>query len=329
MSSSLVRGAGEQVEVPAPGTSDLARPPAGAAMSKKGRKGKKGKAGYLFLTPWIIGCVCLTLGPIIASLYFSFTDYSLLASPHWVGLKNYSDMFHDKRYWASVIVTVKYVFIGVPIKLGIALLIALLLKDGMRHMSVYRAIYYVPSLLGGSVAIAILWRQIFGDPGIFQSFLALFGIESQGWLTSPATSLNTLIVLEAWQFGSPMLIFLAGLRQMPQDLYDSAAVDGAGPVRKFWNVTLPLLTPILFFNLVLQMIGSFQAFTPSFIISSGTGGPVDSTLFYTLYLYIQGFGNLQMGYASAMAWVLLVVVGAITGLLFFTAKYWVFYGDSR
>lgn len=287
------------------------------------------RAAYLFLSPWIIGMIGLTLGPILASLYFSFTDYSLLSSPHWSGLENYRTMFHDERYWHSVVVTVKYAFIGVPVKLTVALMVAVVLKSGLKMMAVYRAVYYVPSLLGGSVAIAILWRQLFGEPGVVKSVLGAVGIHTQGWLTSPATALDTLIILEAWQFGAPMLIFLAALRQMPQDLYDSAAVDGAGTVRKFWHITIPLLTPIIFFNLVLQMIGSFQAFTPSFIISSGTGGPVDSTLFYTLYLYIQGFGNLEMGYASAMAWVLLVAVSAITGLLFLTAKYWVYYGDSR
>jgi len=284
-------------------------------------------APYLFLAPWIIGLVGLTVGPVLASLYYSFTDYGLLSAPDFVGFQNYVDMFHDDRYWNSVVVTLLYVVIGVPLKLAFALLIAVLLKDATRGMSTYRAIYYVPSLLGGSVAIAILWRQLFGDTGVLNSLLALVGVDGIAWIADPRTSLSTLIVLEIWQFGSPMIIFLAALRQMPQDLYDAAAVDGAGKLRRFWHITIPLLTPIIFFNLILQMIGSFQAFTPSFIISQGTGGPVDSTLFYTLYLYIQGFGNLEMGYASAMAWVLLLAVAAITAGLFFTARYWVFYGD--
>jgi multiple sugar transport system permease protein len=284
-------------------------------------------APYLFLAPWIIGLVGLTIGPVLASLYYSFTDYGLLSAPDFVGFQNYVDMFHDDRYWNSVVVTLLYVVIGVPLKLAFALLIAVLLKDATRGMSTYRAIYYVPSLLGGSVAIAILWRQLFGDTGVLNSLLALVGVDGIAWIADPRTSLSTLIVLEIWQFGSPMIIFLAALRQMPQDLYDAAAVDGAGKLRRFWHITIPLLTPIIFFNLILQMIGSFQAFTPSFIISQGTGGPVDSTLFYTLYLYIQGFGNLEMGYASAMAWVLLLAVAAITAGLFFTARYWVFYGD--
>lgn len=276
----------------------------------------------------MVGFIVLTVGPILASLYLSFTDYHLLTAPRWVGLENYAKLISDPRYHSAVIVTLKYVVIGVPVKLAFALLIAMVFQRGMRALAVYRAVYYVPSLLGGSVAIAILWRQLFGQPGVVQQLLALAHIHSQGWLTSPSTALQTLIILEVWQFGSPMIIFLAALRQIPRDLYEAGAVDGAIRVRAFWHITLPLLSPIVFFNLVLQMIGSFQAFTPSFIVSSGTGEPDDSTLFYTLYLYIEGFGHLQMGYASAMAWVLLVAIAVITGALFLSSRFWVFYGDS-
>lgn len=284
---------------------------------------------YFFVMPWVIGFLGFTLGPTLASLYFSFTDYNLLSSPKWVGLTNYAALLDDRRYKAAVIVTIKYVVIGVPVKLAVALLVAVLLRETSKLVSVYRAIFYVPSLLGGSVAIAVLWRQMFGDPGLVKSLLALVGIDSQGWLTSPSTALSTLIILEAWQFGAPMIIFLAALRQMPQELNEAAMVDGAGTWQRFWHLTIPLLTPIIFFNLILQMIGSFQAFSSAFIVSNGTGGPVNSTLFYTLYLYIQGFGNLQMGYATAMAWVLLAIIALVTGGLFFSAKYWVFYGDSQ
>ena len=285
-------------------------------------------SGYVFLAPWMIGFIFLTVGPMLASLYLSFTDYKLLAAPRWIGLHNYEKLLTDSRYHSAVMVTLKYVFIGVPAKLCFALLIAIVLKRSLRLTAVYRAVYYVPSLLGGSVAIAILWRQLFGQPGVVQQLLALAHIDTQGWLTSPSTALYTLVILEVWQFGSPMIIFLAALKQIPQDLYDAASVDGAGRLRQFRSVTLPLLTPIIFFNLILQMIGSFQAFTPSFVVSGGSGGPVDSTLFYTLYLYIVGFGQLQMGYASAMAWVLLLGIALITGILFATARYWVYYGDE-
>lgn len=295
---------------------------------KRPRRHRTDVLAYVFLAPWMVGFLCLTVGPMIASLYLSFTNYHLLSRPHWVGIENYSKLLSDSRYHSAVSVTLKYVFIGVPAKLCFALLIAIVLKRSIRLMAVYRAIYYVPSLLGGGVAIAILWRQLFGQPGVVQGLFALIHVNTQGWLTDPKTALYTLVILEVWQFGSPMIIFLAALRQIPQDLYEAAAVDGAVGIRAFWHITLPLLTPIIFFNLVLQMIGSFQAFTPSFIVSGGNGGPVDSTLFYTLYLYIEGFGKLQMGYASAMAWVLLVAIAVLTGGIFLSARYWVYYSDS-
>lgn len=308
---------------------DRAAAISGSRSMTRRRFGYHRRLVYLFVLPWAVGFIAFTLGPMLASLYFSFTNYNLLSSPKWIGLANYAQLFDDRRYKAAVVVTIKYVLISVPVKLLIALLIAVALREASKLMSVYRAVFYVPSLLGGSVAIAVLWRQLFGDPGVVKSLLALIGIDSQGWLTSPSTALSTLIILEAWQFGSPMIIFLAALRQMPRDLIEASMVDGAGPVRRFWHLTIPLLTPIIFFNLVLQMIGAFQAFSSSFIISDGTGGPVNSTLFYTLYLYIQGFGNLDMGYATAMAWVLLIIIAIVTSGLFLSSKYWVFYGDSQ
>jgi multiple sugar transport system permease protein len=187
-------------------------------------------------------------------------------------------------------------------------------------------LFYVPSLLGSSVAIAILWRQMFGDSGLVNAALNTIGWHSPpSWLTDPSVSIYTLIALAVWEFGSPMIIFLAGLRQIPHELYEAAQIDGAGRITQFTRVTVPLLTPLILFNLVLQMIGAFQAFTPAYIISGGTGGPVDGTLFYTLYLYQQSFGYLQMGYGAAMAWLLFVVVALFTGAIFLTSRYWVFY----
>jgi multiple sugar transport system permease protein len=194
-------------------------------------------------------------------------------------------------------------------------------------MAFYRSIFYLPSLLGSSVAIAILWKQIFGSDGLINQVLGLFGIQGHGWISEPDTALSTLIVLNVWTFGAPMVIFLAGLRQIPTMYYEAAAVDGAGPLRRFRSITLPLLTPIVFFNLVLQIIHAFQAFTQAFVVSNGTGGPSDSTMFYTLYLYQRGFGNFDMGYASAMAWFLLVIIAAFTAVNFFASRYWVFYED--
>lgn len=289
----------------------------------------QGPTALIFLTPWFLGLFLITLGPILASGYLSLTDYSLLKEPTWVGLDNYRAMIHDPRFWNAMRVTVTYVFVSVPLQLLFALLLAMVLDRGLRGLSFYRSVYYLPSLLGGSVAIAVLWRQMFGTYGLVNRMLEMFGWNNPpGWVSTPEYALWTLIILHVWTFGSPMVIFLAGLRQIPQMYYEAAEVDGAGPVRKFLNVTLPLLTPIIFFNLVLQTIGSFQSFTQAFIVSSGTGGPVDSTLFYTLYMYQRGFGELDFGYASAMAWVLLIIVGAITALNFGLARWWVFYGDD-
>jgi len=225
-------------------------------------------------------------------------------------------------------VTFHYVFWSVPLKLGLALGLAMLLDRGVRGLSVYRAVFYLPSLLGSSVAIAVLWRQVFGDQGLVNQLLALLGYQGPAWITHPDYALSTLVVLAIWQFGSPMIIFLAGLRQIPEDLYEAASMDGAGPVRQFLKITLPLLAPVIFFNLVLQAIDACKAFTPAFIISGGTGAPIDSTLFYSLYLYIEAFANFRMGYASALAWILLVIIAIFTAVAFLTSRYWVYYEDE-
>ncbi|KKB76108.1 ABC transporter permease [Devosia limi DSM 17137] len=284
--------------------------------------------GYLFLLPWFIGFLGLTIGPILTSLYLSFTHFDLLTAPRWAGADNYVRMFtNDAKFFASMRVTVFFVIFSVPLKLAFALAVALLLNRGMRGLPLYRALFYLPSLLGASVAIAILWRQIFAGDGLVNQVLALFGIQGPSWISNPNTSLWTLIFLSIWQFGSPMIIFLAGLRQIPQDMYEAASLDGAGRWRQFWKITLPLLTPVVFFNAIIQTIEAFKSFTPAFIISGGTGNPINSTLFYTLYLYQEAFGYFRMGYASALAWVLLAIVGLFTAFSFLTSKYWVHYDD--
>lgn len=285
---------------------------------------------YGFLAPWLVGLFVLTLGPMVSSLYLSFTDYDLFTSPNWIGIENYRWMFfEDRRYLHSLQVTVTFVLVAVPLKLIFALLVAMSLNRGLRGISAYRAIYFLPSLLGGSVAVAIMWRQIFSKDGVVNDLLGLVGFVGPSWISNPDYSLYTLIVLSIWQFGSPMVIFLAGLRQIPQDLYDASAVDGAGRVSQFFQITMPMLTPIIFFNLLMQLIGSFQAFTSAYIVSGGTGGPADSTLFYTLYLYQEAFTQYRMGYATAMAWVLLTIIATGTAVSFLTARFWVFYGDER
>ena len=285
-------------------------------------------AGYLFLSPWFVGMLVFTIGPMLASLYLSFTKYKLLTPPHWIGAQNYTTMLSDTVLMHSLRVTFAYVFVGVPLQLAVALGLALLLDRGLRGMAFYRSVFYLPSLLGGSVAIAILWRQVFGKTGLLNGVLGLFGVHNApGWIGHPDYALWTLVILHVWTFGSPLIIFLAGLRQIPEMYYEAAEMDGAGKLRRFFSITLPLLTPIIFFNLVLQIIFAFQSFTQAYIVSGGTGGPSDSTMFYTLYLYRKAFVDLQMGYASAMAWVLLLIIGAFTGLMFWVSKYWVFYDD--
>lgn len=285
-------------------------------------------AGYLFLLPWFIGFFGLTILPILSSLYLSFTDFDMLTSPHWVGTDNYIRMFtHDPKFAQSMRVTLLFVAFSVPLKLAFALGVALLLNRGMKGLPLYRAVFYLPSLLGASVAIAVLWRTLFAGDGLINKGLALIGIQGPAWISNPRYSLWTLVALAVWQFGSPMIIFLAGLRQIPQDVYEAASLEGASKWRIFWKITLPLLTPVVFFNAIIQTIEGFKSFTPAFIISGGTGNPVNSTLFYTLYLYQEAFAFFRMGYASALAWVLLAVVAIFTGISFLTSRYWVHYDE--
>lgn len=289
---------------------------------------RQGWVAHIFLLPWIIGMILVTAGPLIASAVLAFTDYDLLTAPEFIGFDNFVRMMEDERYWASVRVTLVYVVVSVPLQLVFALFLAIILDKGIRGLAIYRSGFYLPSLLGGSVAIAILWQQLFGDAGLVNEVLGFVGIEADSWLQNPDTALWTLIILNVWTFGSPMVIFLAGLRQIPEELYEAAEVDGAGRVRRFFSITIPLLTPIIFLNLILQMIGAFQAFTPAHVVSGGTGGPLDSTLFYTLYIYQEGFVSFDMGYAAAMAWVLLIVIAIATALNFIASRRWVHYGDE-
>lgn len=308
-------------------TPPKARVTKGSGGRGTGRRRQENLAAYGFLAPWFLGLIVITAGPLLASLYFSFTDYNLIGDHQWVGLENYERMLGDDRLRSALRVTFVYVFVSVPLQLALALALAMVLDRGVRGLALYRSVYYLPSLLGGSVAVAILWRQVFGAEGLVNQILAFFGVQGYGWVSHPDYALGTLIVLNVWTFGAPMVIFLAGLRQVPRMYYEAAAVDGAGPLHRFWNITVPMLTPIIFFNLVLQIINAFQTFTQAFIVSGGTGGPSDSTLFYTLYLYQRGFGSFDMGYASAMAWLLLMIIGGFTAVNFLASKYWVFYGD--
>lgn len=302
----------------------------GARGRRPGWRRRERRVAFVFLTPWIAGMVLLTIGPMLYSLYLSFTDYDLLTPPEFTGLDNYQRMFSgDLRFMRSVGVTLRYVAFSVPLVLAFALFLAMVLNRGMRALPAYRALFYLPSLMGASVAVAVLWRQVFGENGIVNQALSYIGLGGNSWIGSPDTALYTLVVLNVWTFGSTMIIFLAGLRQIPPELYEAAAVDGASAWHRFRHVTLPMLSPLIFFNLLLVTIHAFQAFTPAYVVSNGTGGPADSTLFYTLYLYEEGFTKLNMGYAAAMAWLLVAVLAVYTAVLFATARFWVFYGDER
>jgi multiple sugar transport system permease protein len=297
-----------------------------SAASKRERT-RDTKVAAVFLAPWLVGLFAITIGPVLVSLYLAFTNYNLLQTPTFTGLDNIRRMLGDERLANSLKVTFTYVIVSVPLQLIVALALAVLLDRGIRGLPLYRSIFYLPSLLGGSVAVAVLWRLVFGTDGLVNAFLALFGIDGPGWVSNPDTALGTLVLLHVWTFGAPMVIFLAGLRQIPRDLYEAASTDGASPWRQFRSITLPLLSPIVFFNLVLGIIGTFQSFTQAFIVSGGSGGPADSTLFFSLYLYQEGFASFRMGYASALAWLLLIIIGLFTALNFWASKYWVFYND--
>ena len=301
-------------------------------MKQKAKvKYSQNKTALFFLWPWILGLIIFTIGPMLISLYYSFTEYNLLSAPRWIGLENYKTMFFgDPLFLTSLTITLKYVVIAVPLKLLAALGVALLLEKGKRGLGIYRTIYYIPSLLGASVAVAMLWRQIFGINGLINQLLSsIFGMQGlPNWVGNPDYALYTLIILFFWQFGSPMIIFLASLKQVPTEYYEATLVDGAGCLKRFWHITLPEISPIIFFNLIMQMITAFQSFTSAYVISNGTGGPVNSTMLYSLYLYQKAFSFQQMGYASAMAWVLLIIIGVITLLIFRSSRLWVHYSDG-
>lgn len=285
---------------------------------------KEGYWGYIFIAPWLVGLLALTMWPMLQSLYLSLSNFHLLESPSFTGFSNYEEIFlNDKTFAQSLKVTFVYVLISVPLKLAFALLVAMLLYQSIRGMSMFRAIFYLPSLIGGSVAIAAIWRNLFGLDGIINKILAFFGMSAVDWINMPDTALSTLITLSVWQFGSAMVIFLAGLKQIPKDLYEAASVDGASKVRTFFKITLPMLTPMLLFNMIMQTINSFQMFTQAFVVTKG--GPIDSTLVYALYLYEKAFVFFDMGYASALAWILLVIIAVFTAIIFATSKRWVHY----
>ena len=286
-------------------------------------------AGYVFTLPFTLGFLFFMLVPMGISLYYSFCDYDILSAPKFIGLSNYKQMLTDTTFWQTIKVTFFFALVSVPLKLLFALIVAMLLLKNSKMSGIYRAVYYLPSIIGGSVAVAILWKRMFAMDGVFNKILQMVGIDCHiSWLGDTKTAIWVLIILAVWQFGSSMLIFLSSLKQIPTSLYEAAMVDGANGPKRFFSITLPLLTPTIFFNLVMQMINGFLAFTQSLIITQGK--PMDTTLFYAVYMYQQSFQFNNAGYGAAMAWVMLLIIGLFTLLLFKTKKFWVYdAGDSE
>lgn len=281
-------------------------------------------AGYVFIMPFIIGFLAFTFLPIVISFGLSFTKYDILSPPSFIGFDNFIRMFtKDEIFWKSFRVTIFYALVSVPLKLAMALFVAMLFMRNNKMSAFYRGVYYLPSILGGSVAVAVLWKRLFASDGVINALLGVIGIQSEiSWLGRTDTAIWVLILLSVWQFGSSMIIFLAGLKQIPTTLYEAATVDGCGRFRKFFKITIPMLTPVLFFNLVQQSINAFMAFTQSFVITGGQ--PMNSTLFYTVYMYNRSFGYYEMGYGSAMAWFMLFIIAIMTLILFKTSDKWVY-----
>ena len=278
--------------------------------------------GYIFSLPFIIGFLAFTLIPIAVSMYYSVTDYKLGQTPAFIGIKNYLELLKDERFINSVKVTLIYVVTSVPTKLIFALFVAYLLTQGRRGVTFYRSLYYVPSLIGGSIAVALVWKTIFSRKGLANTILASLGLQKLSWLGDPKLSMGILVLMSAWPFGSSMIIFAAGLKEIPGSYYEAAEIDGANKWQRFLRITLPCLSPIILYNLVMQTITAFMAFTQAFVITQG--GPNDATNFYALYVYNHAFKWSNMGYASAMSWLMLVLISVITLILFKSSKFWVF-----
>lgn len=279
--------------------------------------------GHVFAAPFIFGFVVFSLVPILMSFYYSFTDFSLgNKQVIFIGLENFKSLFGDEVLRKSILKTLQYVLLSVPLKLAFALLVAFILVKPSKMVSIYRSLYYLPSLIGGSVAVALVWKQLFARKGLFNSIAKEIGLSAINWFGDEKLAIYPLILMSAWQFGSSMIIFAAGLKEIPVSYYEAAEVDGAKGWQKFFRITLPCLSPIVLYNLVMQTISAFMTFTQAFIITGG--GPNNATMLYALNVYNQAFKYNKMGYACAMSWFMLVVMSIITFLIFKTSKFWVF-----
>ena len=279
--------------------------------------------GHVFAFPFIFGFICFSLIPIVMSFYYAFTNYSLGSKQAtFVGAENFTRLLSDEIFWKSLTKTLQYVLFSVPLKLTFALLVAFVLTRSSKMLTLYRSLYYLPSLVGGSVAVALVWKQLFARKGLFNSILVDAGLSRINWFGDEALAIYPLILMSVWQFGSSMIIFAAGLKEIPESYYEAAEIDGANGVKRFFYITLPCLSPIILYNLIMQTISAFMTFTQAFIITGG--GPNNSTMLYALYVYNQAFKYNNMGYACAMSWVMLIVMSLITLIIFKTSKMWVF-----
>lgn len=294
---------------------------------KKGfKRFLKENIGFFFILPWLIGFIIFKLYPFGSSLVYSFTDYHLFEGVTKVGLMNYVDIFTDNRITRAFNVTFKYAFITVPLKLTAALFIAYILNFKIKGVNLYRTAYYIPSILGGSVAIAVLWKALFRNEGLINTVLSFFGVTGPNWLSDTKWALFIICLLRVWQFGSAMVIFLAALKGVSGDLYEAAAIDGAGKWRQFFSITVPLITPVIFYNLITQLCQAFQEFNGPYIITKG--GPRNSTTLISLLVYSNAFKSYQMGMASAIAWLMFIIVMVLTIIAFISQKHWVYYSDD-
>lgn len=290
-------------------------------------RSRRDLAGYAFISPWLAGFLLFTAWPFIRSVYLSFTRFDIVSAPSWVGLANYRVLLtQDEIFWKAAVVTLKYAAIAVPLGIVTGVSLALLLNANVAGISVYRTIFFLPSIVP-AVATSVVFMWILNPQiGLVNGILARFGIVGPAWLADVKWAFWSLVMMSLWGVGGSMVIYLAGLKDIPAHLYEAAVIDGAGPWQRMWRITLPMLTPVIFFNLVMGVIGAFQYFTQAYIMTGG--GPQDSTRFYALYLFDRAFRYLDMGYASAMAWVLFLVIVVLTGLLFRTQRRWVHYGGE-
>ena len=281
--------------------------------------------GFVFITPWLLGFVLWTAGPMLFSLVLVFMNWSILSAPHFAGLANFQRLAHDRLFAVSLANTGYYTLITVPLNLVTNLIVALGLNLKLRGVNIFRTVYYMPTIVP-QVASVMLWMWIFNPEfGLANALLVRLGLPKLGWFWDPRWAKNTLILMNLWGFGTGMIVFLAALQGVPQELYEAGQLDGAGAWHLFRHVTLPMITPVVFFNLCVGIINTFQVFTAAFIVSDGRGGPANSTLFLVLYLYRNGFEFFRMGYAALIAWILFAIVLLVTLVQFRLARYWVYY----